>query len=342
MLCAAVKADAYGHGAAIVAPRLVDAGVGCLAVATVDEGLELRRLGLKVPVLLYGALQADEWQTAVEADLQPFLSGFLQLEQLAAAARLTGKVARVHLKVDTGMGRLGCLPDIATELAYAIVHNPWLELEGLSTHFASSESVGPISVDQQVAVFLDVRRTLEAAGHWPLWVHAANSGAILGHPEAHFNMVRPGISLYGYAPDGGPRPKGLSPVLELVSRVAFVKTVESGTQLSYGSRYTTSQRTDVATVPIGYADGYRRSFSNRAPLVIGGKQHRVSGTVCMDQFVVDLGSDSGVQEGDAVHLLGSSADGTPDADDLARLADTISYEILCGLSKRIPRIEVAP
>jgi len=337
--CAAVKADAYGHGAVLVSQVLIAAGIERLAVATLEEGLELRQAGIAVPILLYGALQDSEWPEAAQAYLEPFVSSRHQVEVLAEAARGKGKVVRVHLKVDTGMGRLGCAPREAVELAQNIVHNPWLELEGISTHFASSEAPGPVSVSQQAALFQQTLLELAQRGFAARYVHASNSGALLGHPTAHFNLVRPGISLYGYAPNGQTLPSGLKPVLKLVSQVAFLKTVPAGTPLSYGSKYVTSQATDVATIPIGYADGYRRSFTNVAPLVIGGKTHYVSGTVCMDQILVDVGPDSGVKIGDEVVLLGGEP-GAPTADDLGRLAGTISYEILCGLSRRIPRLLV--
>lgn len=338
-ICAAVKADAYGHGAVLVSQVLVKAGIERLAVATLEEGLELRQAGIEVPILLYGALQDSEWPEAAEANLEPFVSSHHQVEVLGASARVKGKVVRVHLKVDTGMGRLGCAPDDAVDLAHSIVHSPWLELEGISTHFASSEAPGPVSVSRQFELFQQTLLELADRGFAGRFVHAANSGAVLGHAATHFNLVRPGISLYGYAPAGQPLPAGLKPILKLVSQVAYLKTVPPGTPLSYGSKYVTSQTTDVATIPIGYADGYRRSLSNVAPVVIGGKTHHVSGTVCMDQILVDVGPDSGVKVGDEVVLLGGDA-GAPTADDLARLAGTISYEVLCGLSRRIPRLLV--
>lgn len=348
-ICAAVKADAYGHGAVLVAKALEEERVERLAVATVEEGWDLRKAGITLPILLYGALQDEEWSQCAELNLQPFLMSLPQLEQLAQAAKAFSVPLKVHLKVDTGMGRLGCRPEQVLALARQLVHNPWLEFEGLATHFASSEGPGPVSVEQQLAKFQLVRDELAAHGYHPGVVHAANSGAILGNQAATFTMVRPGISLYGYHPAGRTSDTNLLPVMNLVSRVAFVKQVPAGTALSYNSRYVTSSATDVATIPIGYADGYRRSFSNTAPLVIGGKRFHVAGTVCMDQFLVDLGADSGVKAGDEVVLMGGPTKGDfaqgdgdqpPTADDLAVLAGTISYEILCGLSRRIPRVLV--
>ncbi|MEI8094909.1 MAG: alanine racemase [Spirochaetales bacterium] len=347
-LCAAVKADAYGHGAVLIARRLKEAGVSHLGVATVEEGLELRRAGITGAILLYGALQDDEWADAVGCDLQPLVSSRSHVELLAEAGRQAGKVVPVHLKIDTGMGRLGCPPEVAGELAHSIVHNLHLEFEGLCTHFASSEAPGPISVARQLERFGVVLDELDSRGFEARYVHAANSGALLGQPDyrAHatrFNLARPGISLYGYPPDRDQPIAGLRPVLELVSRVAHLKTVGAGTALSYGSRYITREKSDVATVPIGYADGYRRSFTNLASLLVGGRLYHVSGTVCMDQLLVDVGPDSGLSVGDEVVLLGEARPGEPsppDADDLAALAGTISYEILCGLARRVPRVEV--
>lgn len=342
-VCAAVKADAYGHGADLVAPWLAEAGVEAFGVATVDEGLRLRAAGIARPVYLLGTLQADEMAAAVEADLDLFVWTPEAVSLVASAARGRKTPLRVHVKIDTGMGRVGCAPERAEEVAEAVVHSLPLELAGVCTHLASSDGPGPLSPEVQLARFSEALGTIKARGWTPRYIHAANSGGIGAWPDSHFNLVRPGIMLYGYpAPTSG-RDRFL-PVMELVSKVGYVKTVPAGTTLSYGSRYVTERTTDVATIPLGYADGYRRAFTNRAPVWIGDRLYRVSGTVCMDQFLVDLGPDSGVRAGDPVVLFGPRDErrGTqpPTADDLAALADTISYEILCGISGRVPRLPV--
>ena len=337
-VCAAVKANAYGHGAVTIAKWLSEAGVEAFGVATVEEGAELRRSGLTEPVFLLGSLQEEELAEAVEAELDLFVWSVRSVQLLAQVARGNRTPLRVHLKVDTGMGRVGCRPDQAEGVAEAIVHSLPLELQGVCTHLAASDGPGPVSVPDQLARFDRVVATLRGRGWNPRYLHAANSGGILSWPESHFNLVRPGLALYGY-------PSPLVPVMELVSRVGYVKTVPAGTALSYGSRYTTAQQTDVATIPLGYADGYRRAFTNRAPVWIAGKLFTVSGTVCMDQFMVDLGPNSGVQAGDEVVLWGPPRAGQlapPTAATLADLADTISYELLCGISARVPRVTSRP
>lgn len=344
-VCAAVKADAYGHGAAQVATILAEAGVESFGVATVEEGEELRRARITRPILLLGTLQDDELAAAVAADLDLLVWTKPAASAVAAEARAQGRSAanplRVHLKIDTGMGRGGCLPQEAEAVAEAVVHALPLELTGVCTHFASSDGPGPVTVVQQLERFDEALGILRSRGWSPRYVHAANSGGIVSWPASHFNLVRPGIALYGYAPPSEASGRFL-PVMEFVSRVGYVKTVPKGTALSYGSRYFTERETDVATIPVGYADGYRRAWTNRAPVWIDGKLFRVSGTVCMDQFLVDLGPDSGVAIGDPVVLFGPPRGGTqpPTAEELAELADTISYEILCGISARVPRLLV--
>lgn len=341
-ICAAVKADAYGHSAALVAPWLEAEGVEAFGVATVDEGLELREAGIKGAIYLLGSVQAEELSAAIEGDLDLFVWTREAVEAVATAARGRKTAARVHVKVDTGMGRVGCRPEEAEGLVEAIVHALPLEFTGICTHLASSDGPGPLMPGQQLERFDGALAALRARGWTPRFIHAANSGGIAAWPASHFNLVRPGISLYGYPPPPEDEEGRFLPVMELVSRVGFVKTVPAGFPLSYGSRYVTDRETDIATIPLGYADGYRRSFTNRAAVWIAGQTRHVSGTVCMDQFMIDLGPDSGVRAGDPVVLFGPPREGAqvPTAADLAALAETISYEILCGISSRVPRIPV--
>lgn len=341
-ICPAVKADAYGHGAVMVAQWLSEAGADAFGVATVEEALQLRRAGIDRPIFLLGTLQSDEVLEAVDADLDLFVWTREAVEVLARAARGRPQSLRVHVKVDTGMGRVGCRPEEAEAVAQAVVHSLPLELTGVCTHFASSDGPGPVGVEDQLSRFEIALDALKRRGWTPRYIHAANSGGIVAWPGSHFNLVRPGIVLYGYPPPGGGR---FLPVMELVSRVGYVKTVPAGTTLSYGSRYTTDRTTDVATIPLGYADGYRRAFTNRAPVWIADRLFQVSGTVCMDQFLVDLGPNSGVKAGDPVVLFGPPRPGRsvqpPTAATLAALVDTISYELLCGISARVPREAVS-
>lgn len=343
-LCAAVKADAYGHSASLIVPWLVQEGVEVFGVATVEEGVSLRRLGVDRPIYLFGTLQPDELAAAIEADLDLFVWTKDAVVAIAQVARGRPQPLRVHLKIDTGMGRVGCPPEEAEELAEAIVRSLPLELTGVCTHLASSDGPGPLEVPVQLARFEGALNTLKARGWTPRYIHAANSGGIMAWPESHFTMARPGIVLYGYPPPSDQNSEAFHPVMEFVSRVGFVKTVPGGTPLSYGSRYLTDRTTDIATIPVGYADGYRRSFTNQAPVWIGDRLFRVSGTVCMDQFMVDLGPDSGIKAGDPVVLFGPRTEErstpAPTAAELADVAGTIAYEILCGISARVPRIGV--
>ena len=343
--CAAVKADAYGHGALTVASWLAAEDVEAFGVATVEEGLQLRRSGLTQPIFLLGTLQADEVADALAADLDLFVWTRAAVSLLSTAARGRSTPLRVHLKIDTGMGRVGCRPEEAEDIAQAIVHSLPLELTGVCTHFAASDGPGPVGVPEQLDLFEGALSALKSRGWTPRYIHAANSGAVLAWPETHFNLVRPGIVLYGY-PSPIEKEQGgrFLPVMELVSKVGWVKTVPAGTPLSYGSRYITDKTTDVATIPLGYADGYRRALTNVAPIWINDKLFTVSGTVCMDQFMVDLGPDSRIKAGDDVVLFGPPSPERsvqpPTAADLAALSGTISYEILCGISARVPRVSV--
>jgi alanine racemase len=345
VICAAVKADAYGHGAVTTARVLAEAGVESFGVATVEEGQLLRQAGIRQPILLLGTWQDDELGDAVAADLDLLVWSVPAVQAAAAEAARQGRGAanplRIHLKIDTGMGRGGCPPYEAESVAEAVVHALSLELTGVCTHFASSDGPGPVTVPQQLTRFDEALGALRTRGWTPRLIHAANSGGIVSWPQSSFNMVRPGIALYGYPPPSSSAERFL-PVMELVSRVGYIKTVPAGTALSYGSRYFTEMETDVATIPLGYADGYRRAWTNRAPVWIGGKLFRVSGTVCMDQFLVDVGPNSGIRIGDPVVLFGPPSQGErpPTAAELAALDETISYEILCGISARVPRLLV--
>ena len=335
-VCAPVKANAYGHGSIEVARRLKDLGVEALGVSSPDEGYQLRSAGINGPLILFGALNPAQFSQALESDLQPFVFDAERIRAWGALARTTHTTIKVHLKVDTGMGRLGCPPEQAALLARQIVHEQGLELEGLCTHLASSDGPGPLGVPEQLARFELARQALSAQGLKPRLIHAANSGALLDWPQAHFDMVRPGIALYGYPSPAQERPNpGFRPLLEWRSEVVYVKEVPAGTTISYGSKYVTDKRTKIATVPVGYADGWRRALTNSL-IRVGEQQARVVGTICMDQFMVDLGPESVVKEGDPVVLIDPWTD-TLNAQARADSVGTIPYEILCGISARVPR-----
>lgn len=338
-MCPAVKADAYGHGAVTVARRLEDWGADMLGIATVEEGAELRRAGVKIPLLLLGLSVPEEIPEIVAWDLTPVVCDAEYVEALDSAARMKKKVLKVHLKVDLGMGRLGCQPSETPALAKKIVHAVHLEWEGLCTHFPASDNGRREPTAGQVRAFIEVVRTLKEAGFQAPIVHAANSGAILDFPESHFNMVRPGIVLYGYPSSASAQERtAFRPVMELRSRISFLRRLPAGSSLSYGMTYILEKESWVATVPAGYGDGYSRLLSGKAPVRVGGRIFLVSGRICMDQFMIDLGSEAPpCRRWDDVILFGPEG---PTARDLAELMGTIPYEITCMVSRRVPRVYV--
>lgn len=346
-LTLAVKANAYGHGAVAVSRMVQRTGVAeRVAVATIDEALELRRAGITLPVMKLSPALPHELATALDAGLVLPVGTTDEVDALAAAARGRGRPALVHLKVDTGMGRLGCRPEEALDLAARIDAAPNLELEGLFTHLPVSDAADDDGfTERELDLFTSIARELESRRGPIPHVHAANSGAILAHPRAGLTMVRPGIMAYGYVPDAANPaldPTGrLRPALTWRARVSLVKRVGAGTPIGYGSTWTADRDTWIATVSAGYADGFSRLFSNRGRVLLGGRPVPVVGRVCMDQFMVDLGPDAPqVAIGDHAVLIGRDGDHGLTADDLASLMGTISYEVLCLIGARVPRTHV--
>ena len=339
-LCPMVKANAYGHGAVIVASAAVAAGARFLGVAGVDEGLELRDAGITIPVIVLRNLLPDEAEQVVAAGLVPFVADAQGIAALEAAALRLGRRASVHLKIDTGMGRVGCPPAEAPALARRVASSAGLLLAGVCTHFAGADMSERDYTDRQIALFRECLQAIGRLGVDPGIVHASNTGGVLGFPEAHFGMVRVGLALYGYYPYTDlPRPLDLRPVMELATRVAFVKEVEPGTAISYGMTWRSQRRTCIATLPVGYADGYSRLLSNRGEVWIRGRRHPIVGRVCMDQCMADVGPATDVRVGDPVTLLGPGK-GRPDAAEVAAHMGTIPYEVTCLITRRVPRIAV--
>lgn len=342
-ICVPVKADAYGHGAVRIARAALEAGASCLAVATVREGAELRENGIAAPVLLLSQPLFEEIPGIFENRLSPFVSDAAFADALNRAA--AGIKLPVHLKIDTGMGRMGCSPAEANALARRITGYPALEYAGTATHLAVSDSAaaGDIAYTRrQLTLFREVLDGIRAAGLDPGIVHAANSGGVILHPDSWFDMVRPGILLYGYksveeaaAPETAARPLRVAPVMELRTNVVFIRKMKKGDSLSYGRIWTAPQDTVVAVLPAGYADGLPRLASGKWQTLIGGKTYPLVGRICMDQCIVDLGHDSDVRRWDEAVLFGGSA---PDAAVLAERIGTIPYEITCNINKRVPRV----
>jgi alanine racemase len=345
----AVKADAYGHGALRLAKTAGGEGISWFGVATVYEGIRLRREGIGARILLFSLPFPEDIPLLLEYNIVPFVADSETITRLdTAAGKLRGRTALpdgggrfpVHLKIDTGMGRIGCFPENAPFLAEQIARSSSLFLEGTCTHFPGSDAKDQGFSKQQIALFLQSVNEIRGRGVDPGILHTANSGAIIGLPESHFDMVRPGIILYGYYPSREQaRELEVRPVFELQTRVLFLKKVPTGTPISYGSIYRTKSETWIATLPVGYADGYPRLLSNNAEVLIREKTYPVAGRVCMDQIMVDLGSETDVRLNDTAVLFGPDPAG-PTAETVAEAVGTIPYEITCGITKRVPRLYV--
>lgn len=334
-----LKADGYGHGAAALAraavPLARTARIWGFGVSSVEEGLSLRWAGLRDPVLVLGSLYPFEsLDVALDHRLTPILASRAAAQVLAGRARRRGTPAVCHVKIDTGMGRVGMTPDTAREALPGFFRNPFLRVEGVCTHFASADSAE--TTGRQLKVFEEV---LDSLPRRPRWVHAANSAALVARPASHFNLVRPGLILYGLWPDtGGKRKIPVRPVLSWKTRVVFVKMVPRGTPLSYGGLWRARRRSRIATLPVGYADGYRRDLSNRGRVLIKGQKCPVVGRVTMDQILVDITGLPGVDVGEEAVLIGTQGKETLSAEQMAADLDTVAYEVVCGISKRVPRV----
>ncbi len=334
-LCAVVKADGYGHGAVPAARAALAGGARWLAVATAEEAAELRGAGIQHRVLVMGAISAEELPAALaaRADLVAWSERFVADVAAAASAPV-----RVHVKLDTGMGRLGTRDAsealrVAERVAQA---GPALELAGAMTHFATADD-DPEFLAHQLAAFApfvdEIRR------RWPgAVIHAANSAATLREPASHFELVRCGIAIYGCDPmNDDPAPYGLEPALELTSYVAAVKRARRGDSVGYGRRFTAERDTWIATLPIGYADGIRRGLTNNCDVLVRGRRCPLVGTVSMDNITLDLGPEPTAGPGDLATIIGAEGAERQTAEDVARRVGTINYEILCGISRRVPR-----
>jgi alanine racemase len=337
-LCAVVKADGYGHGALPCANAALAGGATWLAVATGREAAELRGGGISARILVMGALTRGELATALAAaaDVVAWTREFLAAAALTAAA--AGRPARIHLKLDTGMGRLGTKsPELALDLLEEAAAHDALEPVGFMTHFATADDPDPAYVEEQLARFGEVVERARSV-HPGVVVHAANSAAVLAQPASHFDMARCGVAIYGLDPfQRDPRDHGLEPALTLDSYVAAVKEFAVGESAGYGRTWQARGETMVGTLPIGYGDGYRRGLSNAVDVLIRGRRHRLAGTVSMDNVTVDLGPRSDVQVGERATLIGSQGDESILSEELARALGTINYEITCGLTSRVPR-----
>jgi len=367
-ICVSIKADAYGHGAVKIAKASLEAGADCFGIAAVTEGIELRKSGINAPILLFSQPYIDEIPLIMKADLTPFISDEEFASALNNQAAGEKTKVQVHIKIDTGMGRSGCSPEEALPLAKHIESCSKLKLTGTATHLAVSDSANIRDIDYTIAQLTKFKKSVEkikSAGIDPGVVHAANSGAVVLHPDSWFDMVRPGILLYGYkSAEEYELPvkhmkkllkhKGLhvEPVMELKTGVVLLKKIKKGETVSYGRTWTAAQNTYIATLPVGYADGLPRLASNRWQVIIGNKVYPLAGRICMDQCCVDLGPEPDVKRWDEAIVFGSDyiPEQTEDSNGseqeivkhsaaaLASAVGTIPYEITCGVNKRVPRI----
>ncbi|WP_071654841.1 alanine racemase [Mangrovactinospora gilvigrisea] len=341
-LMAVVKSDAYGHGMVPAARAALEGGASWLGTAVPEEAFGLRAAGVTAPVLCWLWTPGGPFRTAVQNDVDISVSARWALDEVVDAAREAGRPARVHLKADTGLGRNGCMPADWPELVAAVraaEAEGSVRAVGVWSHFAAADEPGHPSIAAQLTAFRDAVAAAEAAGLRPELRHLANSPATLLLPESHFDMVRTGIAVYGISPvpdEGGPADFGLRPAMTLSAALANVKEAPAGHGVSYGHTYRTPGSTTLGLVPLGYADGIPRHASSAGPVLVGGKLRTVAGRVAMDQFVVDLGGDLPVV-GDEAVLFGPGDRGEPTAEEWARAAGTIAYEIVTRIGVRVPR-----
>lgn len=352
---AVIKADAYGHGATAVARALEACGADWFGVATVDEALDLRAAGIVKPILLLGGLYLSDPAALIEYGLTPTVSSTARLDTYAECARRFRKSIDFHLKVDTGMGRLGLPPELLEAFmerlrelnGSASLAEHSLRLTGLFTHLASAEDLVATQTDEQLDRFAAALDRLRALRVRPEWVHISNSAALLAHAGIQENMVRVGALLYGYClplampPGSAPRPQpAFEPVLSFRSRVVFLKDHPAGTPLGYGASFFTRRPSRIATLPVGYADGLSRALSNRGHAIVRGRLARIVGSVSMDLTLADVTDIPGVSVGDEATLIGRSDGCSITAAEVAQAIGTIPYEVLCSIGKRVPRIYV--
>lgn len=339
---AVIKTDAYGHGAVPVARALSEIGTDAFAVATAEEALELRSAGIAEPILILGYVFPEDFPQLLTHGIMLTVFQYETAKQLSECAQALGVCAEIHIKIDTGMGRIGFLPN-AESLAEIekIAALPALSIAGIFTHFACADEADKASCNCQKAQFLSFLRDLEARGIQIPCRHMCNSASIIDFSDGFLDMVRSGIMTYGLYPSEEVQKSAfsLSPALQLKSHIAFVKTVRKGFTVSYGSTYTTKKdKTVIATVPVGYGDGYPRALSNIGRVLVHGQFAPIVGRVCMDQFMIDVTDIPNVQTGDCVTLIGTDGQNRITAEEVAAPAQSFNYELCCDINKRVPRV----
>lgn len=344
-IMAIVKADGYGHGAKEVANFFQEQGVNRFAVAIVAEGEELRSSGITSPILVLGYTPRADIKALIENDLTQTVFSYEMAKTISDEAGRLGKTVNIHLKVDTGMGRIGFLSSPKSiEEILMITKLPHINLEGIFTHFSTADEEDASYTKAQWSIFEGFLKELSEVGLELPIIHAANSAAIMCHEYTHLNLVRPGIILYGYYPS--PYLEGkvldLEPAMTLKTQVVHVKELPEGQYVGYGRKFYTHQKTKIATIPVGYADGYSRNLGNKGRVLIRGQYAPIIGNICMDQFMVDVTHIKGVSVEDEVVLFGKQQDAVIPVEEIAQSLGTINYEIVCMIGKRVPRIYIKP
>lgn len=343
LVTAVIKADGYGHGAKKIAQTLLDNGADRLAIAVLDEGIELRRAGFGVPILILGFTDKERVEEIVSNDLEQAVYSWDLVEAVSKEAERQGKTAKVHVKIDSGMGRIGLQPNSdSVQLIKKISQLPNLAIEGIFTHFAVADAVDKIYTEGQYEKFNWICRELEKENVKINVRHCGNSATIIDLPNMHMNMVRAGIILYGLQPSNEVLLDRieLKQVMSLKVRITHVKEIEAGQSVSYGRKFIAEKRTRIASLPIGYADGYTRMLSGKAEALVKGRKVPVVGRICMDQCMIDVTDIDDVKVGDEVVLFGKQDGNFIHIDELADKLGTINYEIVCMISKRVPRVYI--
>lgn len=332
-----VKADAYGHGSLEVAQTLIKAGAEYLGVAFLEEGIKLREHGIQIPILVFGAHLTKYFENHLQYGLDITITSLEQVPHLEEICQRMSKKARVHIKVDTGMGRVGFRFEEFTNHLDTLFNVPFIDVIGVYTHFASADENDLSYTELQLQRFNVIKKVAEQYGNNILF-HAANSAAIMRLPAAHLDIVRPGIMLYGNPPSANfPLTWDLKEVMTLISRISLIKSLPPGEPVSYNRHYYTKDHTRIGIIPVGYADGYNRKLTNQGEVLIRGHRFPVIGTVCMDQIVVDLKNDTSIKYGEDVVLFGRQNQGHISITEIARKLETTPYEITCWVSGRVPR-----
>lgn len=339
-LMAIIKADAYGHGAVMVAHTLEDVA-DAYGVAILEEGIELRQSGINKPILILGYTPAPLYPAMIKYDIATAVFEYDMAEKMSEAAEKIGKKAKVHIKLDTGMSRIGFKQDDESlEVIKKIAELPGIEIEGCFTHFATMDEKDKTKAMKQFERYMDFVERIEDVGIKIPVKHVSNSAGIIEKQEVNLDMVRDGICVYGmYPSDEVDKTKlKLTPAMEIKSYVSFVKTLEAGVEIGYGGTYITTKQTTVATIPVGYADGYSRALSNRGRVLIKGKSFPIIGRICMDQFMVDISELPEIKQGDEVTLVGRDGDEYISIEEVADMSYSFNYEFVCDIGKRIPRV----